>query len=109
MLLDFIENVLCPVINDVDNCPMYLTVDKSTIRNAAERVSPLHSTLFHEWKERIRQHSLLIEDTIFTTMIHEWYNTQEENIKQHYDHCAITYGRDVYKDCPFPLKHRHSP
>ena len=40
-------------------------------------------------------------------MINEWYNTIEENIKYHYDHCAITREQNVYKDCLSPLKHRH--
>ncbi len=73
----------------------------------AKRVSPLDNTLFYEWKERIRRHSLLTEETLRTTMINKWYNTKEENIKHHYDHCAITRGQDVYKDCLSPLKHRH--
>ena len=42
-------------------------------------------------------------------MIDEWYNTKEYNIKHQYDHCAIAYGWNVYKDCPFPLKRRHFP
>jgi hypothetical protein len=74
---------------------------------AAKRVNPLDNTLFHEWKERIRQNSLVTEETLVMTMTNEWYNTKEVNIKHHYDHCAITYGQNVYKDCPFPLNHRH--
>ncbi len=33
---------------------------------------------------------------------------KKENIKHHYDHCAITRGQDVYEDCLFPLNHHHS-
>lgn len=62
---------------------------------------------FHEWKERIRQNSLLTEEYLVLTMTNEWYKTREINIKHHYDHCAITYGQNVYKDCPYPLNHRH--
>ena len=132
MFIDFIENVLCPSITRLDPCLMYLLLDKLNIhttskieqafRNvrytglaevlilatqAAKRVSPLDNTLFHEWKERIRKHSLRTEETLSTTMINEWHNAKEENIKHHYDYCAITSGRDMYKDCPSPLKHRH--
>lgn len=134
MLADFIENVLCPSTNELDNCPIYLVLDRSTIHNtskieqalcdggyaglrevlilpkqAAKRVSPLNNTLFHEWKERVRKYSSLTKDTLVTTMIDEWHNTKEENIKHHYDHCSITYGQDVYKDCPLPFKHHHYP
>jgi hypothetical protein len=133
MLIDYIETVLCPSINVLDQCPIYLVFDKSNIHNvskveqalrnhectksvkvlfiptqAAKRINPLDNTLFHEWKERMRQHSLLTEETLITTMINEWYNTEAKNIKHHYDHCAITRGQDVYKDCPFPSKHCHS-
>ncbi|CAF3491093.1 unnamed protein product [Rotaria sp. Silwood2] len=122
LFIEFIENVLCPSITELDPCPMYLVSDKSNIHNAskieqafrnvgytgltevlilptqaAKRVSPLHNTLFHEWKERIRKHSLLAEETLSTTMINEWYNTNEENIKHHYDHCAITGPRRDHK------------
>jgi hypothetical protein len=132
MFIDFITNVLCPSITELNPSPMYLVLDKSNIHNAskieqafrnfgytglrevlilptqaAKRVSPLDNTLFHEWKERIRKHSLLTEETLSTTMINEWYNTKEENIKHYYEHCAITHGQNVYKDCPSPSKHRH--
>ena len=30
-------------------------------------------------------------------MINEGYNTKQDKIKHHYDHCAITRGQDVYK------------
>ena len=32
----FIENVLCPSINELDNCPIYLVLDRSTIHNASK-------------------------------------------------------------------------
>jgi hypothetical protein len=134
MFIDYIENVLCPSILELDPSPVCLVFDKSNIHNiskveqtfcnvgytelahifiiptqAAKRVSPLDNTLFHEWKERIRQNSLLTEEILLTTMVNEWYNIKDEHIKHHYDHCAITYGQDVYKDCPFPFKHSHFP
>ena len=34
---------------------------------AAKLVSSLENTLFHEWKERIRKHSLLTEDTLVSS------------------------------------------
>jgi hypothetical protein len=83
MFIDFIENVLYPSISELDHCPIYLVLDKSNIHNvskieqafrnvgctevaeiliiltqAAKRINLLDNTLFHEWKERIRQHSL---------------------------------------------------
>ncbi|CAF3365655.1 unnamed protein product [Rotaria sp. Silwood2] len=132
MLIDFIENILCPSISTLDHCPIYFVLDKSHIHNiskikealdnfectksveiliiptqAAKRINPLDNALFHEWKERVRQHSLLTEETLATTMTNEWFNTRKDNIKHYYDHCGITYGQDVYKDCPFPLNHHH--
>jgi hypothetical protein len=132
MFIDYIENILYPSISELDPCPIYLVLDKLNIYNvskieqafcdvgctelteiliipiqAAKRVNSLNNTLFHEWKERIRQNSLLTEENVVMTMINEWYNTKEVNIKHHYGHCAITYGQNVYKYCPFPLNHRH--
>ncbi|CAF3442038.1 unnamed protein product [Rotaria sp. Silwood1] len=76
MLIDFMENILCPSISTLDYCPIYLVLDKSHIHNiskikealgnfecmksveilvmptqAAKRISPLDNSLFHEWKE----------------------------------------------------------
>ena len=50
---------------------------------AAKRVSPLDNTLFHEWKARIRQNSLLTEENLVMTMTNEWHKTREINIKHH--------------------------
>ncbi len=133
MLIDYIENVFCPAIDKLNYHPIYLIVDKSNIHNvsnieqalrsggcttltqvliiptqAGKRINPLDNTLFHEWKEKVRQHSVLTEDTIVTIMINEWNNIKEQNIKHHYDHCAISYGQNVYNGCPSPLKHHHS-
>ncbi|CAF1027512.1 unnamed protein product [Rotaria sp. Silwood1] len=121
MLIDFIENILCPSISTLDYCPIYSVLDKSHIHNiskikealgnfecmksveilvmptqAAKRISPLENSLFHEWKERVRQHSSLSEETLATTMTNEWFNTRTDNIKHYYDHCGITYGQDMY-------------
>ncbi|CAF4998505.1 unnamed protein product, partial [Rotaria sp. Silwood1] len=132
MLIDFIEKILCPSSSTLDHCPIYFVLDKLHIHNiskikealdnfectksveilfistqAAKRINPLDDALFHEWKERGRQHSLFTEETLATTMTNEWFNTRKDNIKHYYDHCGITYGQDVYKDCPFPLNHHH--
>lgn len=98
MFLDYIENILYPSISEFDACPTYLVLDQSNIHNvskieqvlcdvefsklteiliiptqAAKRVSPLENMLFHEWKERIRQNSLLTEENLVMTMTNEWY------------------------------------
>jgi hypothetical protein len=133
MLIDFIENILCPAINALDLSTKYLVLDKSNIHNiseikqafhnglgkdsiqiliipsqAAKQINPLDNALFHEWKERIRQHPLLTEETLVTTMKNEWFATTQRNIKHYYNHCGITRGRNVYNDCPFPSNHHHS-
>ena len=41
------------------------------LTQVAKRVSPLDNALFYEWKERIRKHSLLTEETLNTMMINE--------------------------------------
>jgi protease II len=78
------------------------------LAQAAKRISPLKNALFHEWNDRVRQHSLLTEERLITTMNNEWYNTKEENIKYYCDHCGIARGQNGYKDCSFPLNQHHS-
>ena len=36
MLIDFISNVLCPSIDELDPCPIYLVLDKSNIHNVSK-------------------------------------------------------------------------
>ena len=48
---------------------------------AAKHISLLDNALFHDWKDRLGQHSLLTEKRLVTTMNNEWYNTKEESIK----------------------------
>jgi MoaA/NifB/PqqE/SkfB family radical SAM enzyme len=83
-------------LSELDPGSIYLVLDKSNIHNvskieqafrnlgctelteiliiptqAAKRVSPLDNTFFHEWKERVRQHSLLTEEALVTMMTNE--------------------------------------
>ena len=85
LLIDFITNILSPVIHEFNPTPTHLVLDKANIRNvskinqplqytelndmqivitpsqAPKCVNPLDNGLFHETKERIRKHSFLTE------------------------------------------------
>ncbi len=133
MLIDFTKTTLSPAINQLVPIPKHLVLDKAKIHNlskikqalqdagineltqililpsqASKRTSPLDNSLFHDWKERIRNHSPLIQAILPTLMENEWLATTKKNIKHYYNHCGITCGGDVYKDCPSPSIHCHS-
>jgi hypothetical protein len=132
MLIEFIEDVLARAISGLDRYPIILVLDRATIHSidkvreafhnvgceelkevilmptqAAKRTSPLDNALFHEWKERVRKNFPLTKNNIITVMNNEWHNTKPQNIRNYYNHCCITRGQNVYKDCPKPNTHHH--
>jgi hypothetical protein len=133
MLIDYIEDILARTVSALDRYPVFLVCDRASIHtptkireafwnvgceelvevlymptNAAKKMSPLDNSLFHEWKERVRNHAPYTEKNIISAMIKEWEATTQKHIKQYFHHCGITYGCDPYTDCPLPNKHTHT-
>jgi hypothetical protein len=52
---------------------------------AIKRISLSGSVIFHDWKDRIRQHILLTGKRLITSANNEWANTNKENNKHYYD------------------------
>ena len=97
MLLHYINDILAQALAAVDKYPLILVMDRSTIHsareildafhevggealeiaylvptNSAKRLSPLDNSLFHVWKNRVRQHHLLTMSNIGQIMCDEW-------------------------------------
>jgi hypothetical protein len=132
LLIRSIDGLLAQAVGAVDEYPTYLCIDNSSIHNhdkmiesfhfngaqnvkdikymppqSAKRLSPLDNSLFHEWKERVRQHEPLTAKNIINIMSDEWNNLPQEHLKKYYHHCGLMSGQDVYKDCPMPTSHHH--
>jgi MoaA/NifB/PqqE/SkfB family radical SAM enzyme len=134
MVLKYIEDILAQAAGDLDLYPLVLVMDKSTAHNAdemlqmfhdngcqdmqtiyymptnsAKRMSPLDNSLFHTWKEKCRKRGKIKKDTIVRIMSDCWNSINESTLRNYYRHCGLTYGRNVYFDCPDPSQHNHSP
>jgi hypothetical protein len=121
MLINFIHNTLAQAAGALDRYPLYLIMDKSTCHNksqileafhdngcqdlvdvlfmstqAAKRMSPLDNSLFHEWKERVRNRHPITEKNIEQLMSDEWNNIPPQHLLHHYKHCGLTGRGDVY-------------
>ena len=132
MLIDYIEDLLGRSISGLDLYPLVLVYDKAPIHNSQrvldsfhsvgceelkevvklptqgpKRLSPLDNSLFSQWKHRVRSHFPLTESNIVSVMVKEWEATDPKQIKSYYHHCGLTYGSDLYGDCPAPHKHNH--
>ena len=133
MLNDYIINLLGPAVGHLDRYGIRLIVDRASIHNtnrmiesfnegacygiiearklptkSAKRVSPLDNSLFHEWKDRCRQHSPLTDQNIVQAMADEWNNIPISHIGNYYRHCGLTRHQQLYSDCPEPAQHRHN-
>ncbi len=133
MLIQYIENILAQAVGAIDEYPMYLVLDKSSIHNeqeildafhyngcqslvqvtkmstqAAKRMSPLDNTLFAEWKQRCRNHDRITMRNIEQIMNDEWNNITPEHLYSYYHHCGLTSRVDPYTDCPLPSTHIHN-
>jgi len=133
MLLQFIDDTLAQAVEGLGRYPITLVLDRSGIHNpanivqafadrssnsitevllmppaAAKRLSPLDNSIFHDWKERVRQHCPLTLRQIQQVMADEWNNITADDIQSHYYNCGLMRGTNVYFDCPDPAGHRHS-
>ena len=132
MLLDYINDILAQAVAAIDKYPLILVVDRATIyntkeileafheagcedleivylmpTNSAKRLSPLDNSLFHVWKNRVRQHHLITKTNIGQIMCDEWNKFTAEDIIPHYRNCGLVCGIDPYINCPDPFNHCH--
>jgi hypothetical protein len=130
MVNDYIEDILARSISALDRYPMYLIVDRARTHNkqqmmeafhnggcfeivdivfmptkAAKRLSPLDNAIWHEWKDKVRQHSPLNSKNMISNMMTAYHSITPN---PYYRLCQLTRGQSVYKDCPSPSTHRHS-
>lgn len=74
---------------------------------SSNRASPLDNTLFHEWKERIRNHRGLSENNVVELMLDSWQQTSVQSIHHYYHLCGLLRRNDPLYDCPAPAEHQH--
>jgi hypothetical protein len=133
MLNEYIEFQLAAAVGITDRYPLTVICDPSRIHNtvrmlesfhngfcyevqnirilpasSAKRISPLDNALFHEWKQRCRQHHYITNKNIKSIMVQEWENIPVQHIRNYYRLCGLTSGQSVYKDCPCPSQHHHA-
>jgi hypothetical protein len=132
MLIDYILNILGQATAALDNPPLTLVLDQSTIHStkrlqeafnergghvtdivlmptaSAKRLSPLDNSLFHEWKEAVRKHGPMTLINVQQVMAKEWINIKKEQIQRYYFHCGLTTSKKAYFDCPDPVSHHHT-
>jgi hypothetical protein len=63
---------------------------------ATMRLSPLGNAIWHEWKDKVRQHAPLTSTNIVSQMMTAYYSITPNS---YYRHCGLTHGQSVYKDC----------
>ena len=134
LLITYIQHTLAPAAGALDRYPLYLVIDNATCHNrsqileafhdngcqslvdilfmptqAAKRMSPLDNSLFHEWKERVRNRHPITEKNIVQLMSDEWNHIPPQHLSHYYKHCGLTGRGNVYFDCPQPSVHKHEP
>lgn len=122
-VLDFIRKRLAPSMNQLEGERFALCMDKAlsiksqealeTLRaggcrraqfawhiptGAAKHVSPLDNSLWHEYKQRVRQHRAPDIDTLCRVLRAEWKKQSSENLHAYYRHCGLTRAADPHKD-----------
>lgn len=132
MFIKCIEDVLAQACGALDRYPLYLVLDRASIHNekeilqafqlngcqdlveiwkmpskAAKRMSPLDNTLFHHWKERIRNSGEIKSQNVVQKMVDEWNNLPGFLLRSQYKHCGLVRWQDPYFDCPQPSVHQH--
>ena len=74
---------------------------------AAKRLSPLDNVIWHEWKDKVRQHSPLNSSNIVSHMMTAYHSVSvAPNL--YYRHFELTDGQSMYKDSPSPSVHHHT-
>jgi hypothetical protein len=132
MLLGHIRDLLAQAAGALDQYPLLLVLDKSTIHNeekimqefhdwgcqeltqvikmppaSAKRLSPLDNSLFNLWRQRVLDGPPLTKHNIKHRMSDAWNSITEQDIQQQYRNCGLMRHRDVYFDCPDPAAHKH--
>jgi hypothetical protein len=132
MLITYIQTLLAQAVGALDRFPMYLVLDKASCHNekkimeafhdngcqelveiwkmptqAAKRMSPLDNSLFHDWKEAVRNRGAIHESNIEQFMANEWNNLPARLLQSHCRHCGLVRWQDPYFDCPQPFSHAH--
>lgn len=133
MLVTYIQTILAQAAGALDRYPLYLVLDKASCHNeqklleafhdngcqelaqiwkmpkqAAKRMSPLDNSLFHDWKQRVRNRAPIHESNIEQIMNDEWNNLPTRLLHAHYKHCLLLHWQDPYLDCPQPALHAHT-
>lgn len=133
MLLEYIRDDLGPAVRELGQSSCVLVLDKAPIHKCAKkiidtfrecgatierliyyptagakRLSPLDNSLFHRWKECVRDRCPVLEADLPDIMIEEWSKLAPAQIKSYYKHCGYHADRDLYFDCPNPSVHQHS-
>lgn len=133
MLEHYIHSLLAQALAALDRYPLILTLDKSNVHNinkikealieggcqdvahimhlptqAAKRVSPLDNSIFHTWKERVKENGGLTSANIKQVMADTWNALEPELLLSNYKHCLLMLRQNPYADCPLPHLHQHS-
>ena len=132
MLINYIRDFLAQSVGALDRYPLTLALDRASIHNTTEmlqafhdwgcqelveivklptsssiRLSPLDNSLFHDWKELVRNHSPLTSENIRRIMSDEWNNLSPSLLEAHYRQCLLFPRQPLLSDCPLPAAHRH--
>jgi hypothetical protein len=132
MFVHYIHSILAQALAALDRYPLILIMDKSNIHNinkinealieggcqdvahimimptqAAKRMSPLDNSLFHTWKERVKQHASLTSHNISQIMSDKWNELSPDLLRSNYEHCLLMHNQNSYDDCPLPHTHQH--
>lgn len=74
---------------------------------SSDRVSPLDNTLFHQWKDLIRECRNVSTANIVEVMLDCWQRISVESIQHYYHLCGLTRSEEPLFDCPAPAEHQH--
>ena len=132
MLHEYIHSVLAQAVEALDDYGVVLVMDRATIHNppemlqefqdagcgiikkvrlmpayAGKRLNPLDNSLFHEWKEAVREEGPITKNNIVCIMHKKWMSIPPEHIRAHYHHFVLMCSLDPYGDCPDPVAHQH--
>ena len=133
MLLRYIQDLLGQAAGALDQYPLLLLLDRSTIHSearilqefhdwgcqelteviriptaSAKRLSPLDNALFNLWRQRVLDGPPLTKATIKQRMSDAWNSLTSAELRAQYRHCGLLRHQDVYFDCPDPVAHKHA-
>ena len=133
MLLRYIQDLLGQAAGALDQYPLLLLLDRSTIHSearilqefhdwgcqelteviriptaSAKRLSPLDNSLFNLWRQRVLDGPPLTKANIKQRMSDAWNSFTSAELRAQYRHCGLLRHQDVYFDCPDPAAHKHA-